>query len=319
MKIICLLFLFSITAKGQEKLGVFDEYLREVELGRITKNNSIQYMKGVESKVFVGISELFDDLQISMDGVEYISPKDKVSEFSKKWTKHFKENDIESLLKKLSVDPKLALEKPYIAKTLKANRKFCQVLREKYYIFDRSHSAPKSLEKVVKPFGKLNDAIVSGNPKLIEEYSKKVLKEYQNLDLKKIIKKFNYIDKNEFNFFFKQIKKDVKIMLSKSTHSIHDFHWIRKQHKKFLVIYFNLDGVSIDGKFNQLDDYITKLGDLNDVYVDMKMRLGADLDAHQILIDDTIKTNMNKTIKYLEADMKTVQFGPSCSSYFRLK
>ena len=319
MKFFCLFTLLTLSALAQEEVGVFDQYLKAVNEGLVTKSNSIQYMKNVEAKVFLGMSELFDDLQVSMDGVDYIAPKDKVSEFSRKWSEHFKEKNVEGILKKLSQDPNLAFENPLIAKTLKNNRKFCQILREKFYIFDKSHLAPKSLEKVVKPFGKLNDAIVSKNPELVEMYSKKVLKGYKKLNLKMIVKNFRYINKNEFNLFFKVIKKDVKKMLLKNSHSIHDFHWIRKQHKKFLVIYFNLDGASVGGKFSLLDNYITKLGDLNDIYVDMKMRLGSNLDAHQIVIDDSIKKNMNKTIKFLEADMKTVQFGPSCSSFFSLK
>ncbi len=42
-------------------------------------------------------------------------------------------------------------------------------------MFDQEHSAPKRLEKFVKPFGKLNDAIVAADKDSIKKYAQKVL------------------------------------------------------------------------------------------------------------------------------------------------
>ncbi len=313
-QILFLIFSFSVAAQDTQ---LFDDYLAEVNAGRVTNSNSLQYVKSAEVKLFENISVLFDELHVSMDEVGYISPKDRVIEFSSGWKKHSKDQKLVKLLKRLVDDPKLALNDPSIPKTLKDNRKFSQMLRESFYIFDRDHSAPKSLEKVVKPFGKLNDAIVAGNPNLIEEYSKKVLKGYNNLDTELILKEFDFISKSEFDDFYKTIKKDVKSLLAKPAHTVHDFHTLRKQHKKFLTIYFNLEGATPPAKLKVLNNYITQLGDLNDIYVDMKMRLGVDIDSHTIVIDDSIKRNMNRTMSFLEEDMINVKLGPSCYSAFK--
>jgi hypothetical protein len=297
---------------------LFEEYLVKVKSGELTQLNSIEYMKKTEIKLFENMSAFFDELQVSSDDIEYVAPKDKVSDFASGWKKHSKDKKLKSVLKQIIQDPKIAIENPQIAKMLKENRKFSQFLRESFYIFDKTHLAPSMLEKVVKPFGKLNDAIVSGNPNLIEEYASKVLKNYKKLEMKKILKEFDYVSKSEFDKFFKDIRKKMVTLLDKPTHSVHDFHWIRKQHKKFSVTYIVMERATYHPKVSLLADYITELGHLNDIYVDMKMRLGVNLDDHLISLDSQFKKNIIQTIKYLETDMKSVKLGPSCYSFFKV-
>lgn len=317
MKLLFLLtFLFSLSTLAQVP-NLFETYMDGVNSGSITESNSLHQVRKSEVKLFENISVLFDELQVSMDEVGYISPKDKVREFANGWKTHSKDQKLKKLLKRLAEDPKLALRDPSIPKLLKDNRKFCQFLRESFYIFDKDHTAPSQLEKVVKPFGKLNDAIVAGNPNLIEEYSKKVLKNYKKLDTELMIKEFDFISKSEFDDFYKVIKKEAKDILAKPVQTVHDFHNLRKLHKKFSYIYIAVsDGMSVE-KSKVLSVYIDQLGDLNDIYVDMKMRLGVDLDSHIIKIDESVKRNMNRTMSFLEADMINVKLGPSCYSAFK--
>ena len=312
-----LIFTLSISVFAQDDTQLFDAYMADVNANRVNKVSSLSYVKSVENKLFENISSLFDDLQVSMNQVGYIAPEDKVHEFSTKWMSHSKEVNIEKLLKNIIADPKLPLKDPRVAKILKDNRKYSQILRESFYIFDKDHVAPKKLQNIVKPFGKLNDAVVAGDPNLIEQYSSKVLKGYEIIDTKQILSEFDFINKKEFDEFYKTVKKDVKNLLKKSSHSVHDFHNLRKHHKKFLIIYFNLDGAGPTAKGGLLDNYITQLGDLNDIYVDMEMRFQVNFESHEILMDESIKRNMNKTMRFLEEDMISVKLGPSCISAFK--
>jgi hypothetical protein len=68
--IFTLLFSFSTLAQDSE---FFDSYLEEVKAGRVTKSNSLQYVKGSEAKLFKNISNLFDDLQVNMEEVDLYS------------------------------------------------------------------------------------------------------------------------------------------------------------------------------------------------------------------------------------------------------
>ena len=318
MKLLIVL-IFSISIYGADDISVFDQYLRLVKEGVVTKKNAANYISTVESDLFKNISVLFDELNYSDLEINYISPREKVQDFASSWQEDIKSNRLSENLKKISKDPKLILLDTKLQKSLKNNRKLAQILRESFYIFDRDHDAPKRLQNVVKPFGKLNDAVIAQDTALIEKYSKQVTKALKKLDQKKILSEFQYINKKEFNEFFKYIKDEVTSTLNKPTHSIHDFHWIRKQHKKFLVIYYNLERYTPHEKVVILDDYITKLGDLNDVYVDLKMRFKLDLKDHDLIIPKDIKSNMSKTMQYLEKDMRFVALTPSCQSYFLLK
>jgi len=318
MKLLIIL-IFSIATCIADDISVFDEYLKLVEEGKVSRQNAVEYIRKVEVDLFKNISVLFDKLQYSDLETNYIVPKEKVQEFATIWNKDIKSNNLVKKLKKLSKNPKTVLENSKLKKMLKRNRKYGQILRESFYIFDRDHKAPKKLQNVVKPFGKLNDAVVSQNPVLVEKYSKKVIKGLRKLDKDKILDEFQYINKAEFTEFFKHVKDDVTTTLEKQTHSIHDFHWVRKQHKKFLVIYYNLERYTPHNKVALLDNYITKLGDLNDIYVDLKMRFKLDLKAYDLVIPSKIKSNMAKTIEYLEKDMSSVALAPRCQSYFLLK
>ena len=310
--------LICINSVAFAQSEMFDKYLKDLDRGKITQSTALKYMQKTETALFNEISQYFDKLQYDFPVDGYISPKDKVHDRTFNWKKHTKDTELKKILKKLSTNPKLALKDPKIAKILKENRNFCQILREEFYIFDQDHMAPKSLEKVVKPFGKLNDAIVAGNLNSIQDYSGQVLSNMKKLDMKTLLSEFQYISKSEFNSYFKNIKKEVSKVLLKKTHTLHDFHWIRKQHKKFLVIYLNLETSSKSSRGLVLDKYISKLGDLNDIYTDMKMRGNINLENHIIKIDPKIREGMSKTLKYLEIDMRTVTMGPSCFSFFKV-
>jgi hypothetical protein len=312
-----LLFLFLSTSSFSQD-SFLDRYNTDVASGAITESNAVNYIRQSENQLYSEVSELFDDLQFKHEDGNYFSPKDKVNEFSSKWKNHTKNSKLNKTLDKIIADPDFAIKNNDIKKLLKENRKFCQILRENFYIFSKNHEVPKKLNKVVKPFGRLNDAIVAGNENLVQVYAAEVQDGFKKLNLKKIVKEFDYVTKKEFNEYFKTLKRDFNKMLAKSSHSIHDFHWIRKQHKKFLVIYMGVEGVNPHPKAQVLDNYITKIGDMNDIYVDIEMRYNLNLENHTIKMDKNFRKQMTKTLSFLQADMKTINLGPSCYSFFKV-
>jgi hypothetical protein len=277
-KLILVLVFTSLSSFSQDSF--IDRYKADVSSGIINEENSLDFIRKAENELYVELAELFDELQFDHSDGNYFSPKDNVYRFSTRWKEHTKSFKIESLLDQIISDPDVALKNNDVRRLLKENRKFCQILRENFYIFDKSHDVPKKLNRVVKPFGKLNDAIVAGNASAIQTYAAEVRDGFKKINLKKIVKDFSYVSKSEFDAYFKGIKRDFKKMLTKSSHSIHDFHWIRKQHKKFLVIYMEIEGLKAHPKAEILDNYITKIGDMNDI--------------------------------------KTIKLGPSCYSLFKV-
>lgn len=317
----CNLFILTILSFANLAFGedsFLDRYKKDITSGVVSDTNALSYIRNIENKLYSEMSVMFEELQFDHHSKSYFSPKDKVHEFTTKWKRHTKQIDLRKLLLEISSAPRIPLKNESIRKRLKENRKFVQILRENFYIFDRDHDVPKKLNNIVKPFGKLNDAIVAGNENLIQEYALKVAKGVKKLNINKIVREFHYISKDEFDEYFKVLQKDFKSMLSKQKHSIHDFHWIRKQHKKFLVIYMGSKGNKPHLKASLLDDYITKIGDMNDIYVDIEMRFNLNLDNHTIKMNESFRKQMVKTLSALRRDMKDIKLGPSCYSIFAI-
>lgn len=309
-------FLFSVSISAQTQ-DIFEQYLTKVESGDITSSNAFNHLDELEGKLYRDANKFFDELAIVGDEVNYIAPKDKLSEVTKKWEDHFRKKNLEGLFKKAIDDPGSILKSPEAIKAFKDNRKFSHIMRSTFYVFDEDHSAPKKLEKYVKPFGKLNDAVVAGDHEAIRKYAKKVLEARSDVRPKKIIEQFKTINKAQLAEHFSEVRKNVTSMLGKSVFTPHEYHYIRKQFKEFLVVYSNLDAYMPHPKLAVLDGYITKLGELNDIYTDLKFRFGLDIDKHQIEFPQRFKYEIGQSLGFLEEDMLSVRLGKSCQSFFR--
>lgn len=310
-----LLFIFSFSSFAQDNL--FDQYLSRIEENIINKKNSVSYLEKTERTFFKEVSALADELKFTDEDINFISAKDNLNKTLSKWESHTKNFNLKKNLKEIINSPQIAINNPKLFQSLKDNRKYAHLMRESFYVFDKSHIAPKKLESFVKPFGKLNDAIITKDKELIKKYASKVLDNYKSLNTKALTNKFNSINKSEFLVYFKSIKNDVNTIFSKDITTPHDFHTLRKQYKRFLTVYNNLDVYIPHPKMKLLDNYISKLGELNDIYTDMRFRYGLDLHEYEISFPKKFKFEILDTIQYLEDDMSSIQLGRSCSSFFK--
>lgn len=311
---IALFLLFnSMALLAQDNL--FDSYLLAVEKKEIT--NTTNYLEKIEKKFFNDISQFADELSFTENDINFISAKDSFDTSFNTWSTHSKKIDIKLILKRIAKDPKYVITSSDIKSILKENRKFAHLMRESYYVFDNTHLAPENLENFVKPFGKLNDAIITKDEKLISKYATKVLKNLNQIDEMNLKNSFHSINKKQFLSYFGSIKTEIDSIFNKKVTTPHDFHTLRKQYKRFLYIYHNLDTYIPHSKLIKLDNFISKFGEVNDIYTDMKFRLGLDLHRYEINFPKNFKFEILDTIKFLEQDMQSIQLGKSCSSFYR--
>jgi len=313
--LILIFFLFTTLSFAQESL--FDDYLNLVEKQSINSSEAMYHLSSTEKKFFKEITQLADEIKFDDSQLSYLSVQDNFKEAQLTWSAHSKEVSIKKKLKALIKKPQIVLDDPTLARTFKDNRKFAHIMRESFYLFDETHTVPSMLDDFVKPFGKLNDAVVVGDTKLIKKYAKQVLKNYDALKINKINKAFRPIKTSEFFKYIKEIKSDAAKIFSKTITTTHDFHTVRKFYKRFLFIYYSLDDYIAADKFKRLDRFITKFGELNDIYTDMKFRFGMNIKSYEIEFPKAFKNEIISTLGFLEEDMNSVELVKTCGSFFK--
>lgn len=302
-----LVIIFSFTLSANDSL--LKQYLKFAKDSSRTHEELSKFLEKKEKNFFKMIAKLSKELQFSTTDNQTISPENNLALKVDHWTEHSKKKKIKKKLQKL-------IENPEGFKTYKSifkeNRKYAHLLREAFYVFDKTHKTPKKLESFVTQYGKLNDAISSKNIELIYEHAKKTLNAYNKISREKILNDFKIVKPSQFLSYFKSIKKEVFQVLEKSSHSTHDYHFIRKKFKRYLYVYFHIDSMEQHPKLKLLDDYISKLGDLNDIYVDMKFKFAFDVKNHLISFPKKFKKEIQQTFEYLEEDIKGLKFKKGC-------
>lgn len=316
-KLLLMFLLIPISSYAQS--SIWEDYINDVSNGVTDSSNAIERLKTLESKFFDDVAKLFDELKFTHDEVNYISVKDNASTTLLRWKSHSKDVNIKKILTKIIQDPGYVLNDSELQLVLKDNRKFAHLMRESYYVFDQSHTAPKGLEKFVKPFGKLNDSIVAQNPEHIKNYAQKTLNTMDKFKPKAFIKNFKPVNKKEFLKYFSSVKENVYSLLNKKTSSPHDFHTLRKHYKRFLTVYKNMEIHIPHPKLELLDRYIANLGDLNDIFTDIPYRFGVSMENYQIDFPKMIKNDFIETIHFLETDLTSIELMRSCTSFYLKK
>tara|TARA_B100001971_G_C18268046_1_gene596757 strand:+ start:204723 stop:205685 length:963 start_codon:yes stop_codon:yes gene_type:complete len=313
------ILLFILSTQAYCQVDIFQKYLDELESGKINRSNVVDHLVNYENRLYSEINSYFDELAFVMDEKNFISLDDRMLDDYQNWNKHLKDHDIKKILNEIAQDPSVLKKNPQYIKALKENRKYAHFIRQSFTIFDSKHSPPKSVNKFVKTFGKLNDAILAENAIATRELANKCSEALAKIKKKKVLKAYNPVSKKELNNYLSKVKSNTQKILNAPTHSVDDFHTIRKEYKKFLHLYYNLEDHTPMNKYRMLNDYITKLGELNDVYTDIKFRLNIDLEAYEIQFPKRVNKLMIEAYDYMEEDLRFIELGQSCYSNFKPK
>ena len=298
---------------------LFAKYVELTRQGQITPANAEIYLKELESDFFKKLSRFFDETDFSEQRINYIAVEDNLRGALLDWSRHAENNQLAQTLEELARDGRAALENRELQVILKKNRKLAHLSRITFYVFDKKHAAPKELESFTKSFGKLNDAIASGDRQLVENHAHKTLKKLGKFDTDKTAAKFVSVNKSEMSQHFRKMRESVEDLLQRNSHSVDDFHWLRKRYKQILTVYYNLDTYNPPKKSALLNSYISQLGELNDIYTDLHFRFGLDLSHYKTKFPISFKEEVSSSMRFLEEDLQNIYPAQSCASFFMPK
>ncbi len=128
----CVLVLILTRSLFAQEGDIFEVYYSKVKGGEITASNAFSHLDELEGKLFRDANRFLDELTIVDAEVNFISPKDNLSEISAKWRSHYQNTEMDKLLKKAMRDPHAILDSPESIKTLKDNRKFSHIMRSNF-------------------------------------------------------------------------------------------------------------------------------------------------------------------------------------------
>ncbi len=177
--------------------------------------------------------EDFDSLEIP-SSVDFSVTKDdskKMFEIAKHyWLGSFDQVEAIATLKKiensLSDRNSISFEDWAYLKTL---RKRAMLIRYLYLALDVNHKSPPAIDKFIVWMGKMNDAIANGSFDVALDYRKKLISHLKvtQLDLKN--DSFNPAPLESNRTFLKNLVFELKQNVAKETHTVFEFHSIRKR------------------------------------------------------------------------------------------
>lgn len=216
-----LFFFISLNAFASSDL--FNEYMGAVNRGEVSKANVGEWLRQSEGNFYTEVSEKFEAMKFSYDQDDVIRINRRFQDRGRDWLSHAGKLELRTMLAEISKDGSLAHTSTKIKSGLKKNRKYAHLIRETFNVFDVDHSTPKDLEKFVKSFGGLNDAIVVEDKELIEKRARKVLKAFEALEFSTLDKRFQAVDRTQFMEFVSATKADTLAIADKDSHTPHDF------------------------------------------------------------------------------------------------
>jgi CHAD domain-containing protein len=186
---------------------------------------------------------------------------------------------------------------------LKIIRKDGNILRHSFVLFDKDHESPPKLDAFVTKFGKMNDALASGNRETAAQYAQKVLKTLDARALKKEISSFEPASHKSFNKHLAAEREELEAGLAKKTISAPEFHDLRKSLTKVLTVLTlssdRLKDPAGERFYKRVLSLQTEMGELHDNLVAKGMRGEIDYDHHEVTIPPKMRADLKAVLDTL--------------------
>ncbi len=224
----------------------------------------------------------------------FVSPQEAFNFHLRKWEKKFDKKKITSILDQIIADPSKKWLKTKEGDFLIVNRRRAHFLRLYYHGFSSKHSPPKIFNQYVVTLGDLKDAIRNKKKNKTVKMAQKLKQILLENNLKKEVESIRYISEKNFKNYYLHLIQDIITQSSQDSLSPHQFHELRKKIKniQFIISTVVGDNEKLEEEYNllrRIDHIRETMGDVNQLYVDLKYQNIINYKKHSILVATELK------------------------------